>query len=741
MPISVHDRTFHLRTSTCSYIFAALPSGYLTHLYFGAPLRDAHVAHLLDDTNRAFSPYLPSGIMTDTLPQEAPSYGTGDFREPLVEIAGVDGTTASEFAFIAHRITDGKPTLDGLPSFYVEDESEAQTLEIELQDPISGAVVVLLYTAFEELGAITRSVRVENRAQTPLHLRRVLSASVDFPTADLDWIHLSGAWSRERDVVRSALRSGTQSVESRRGASSHQQNPFFALCSPQTTETAGEAWGFNLVYSGNFYAGIEVDQYGTPRAQIGINPFDFGWELQPGATFQAPEAVMLYSGAGLGALSRGFHRLIRQRLCRGAWRDRVRPVLVNSWEASYFNIDEETIVHLGEAARDAGIELLVMDDGWFGYRDNDTTSLGDWTPHAKKFPNGLSSLANRLNTLGLTFGLWLEPEMVSPDSDLYRSHPDWCLHVPGRRRTEARQQLVLDLSRSDVCDYLIETLAGVLSGANIGYIKWDMNRHMTEIGSALLPANQQRETAHRTMLGLYRVLDELTKRFPDVLFESCSGGGGRFDLGLLPFMPQAWTSDNTDAIARLRIQEGTSLAYPAISMGSHVSDSPNHQLHRTTPIGTRGAVALAGAFGYELDLNKLSDSEKEAIKRQVAFAKEVREITQFGDFYRLKSVFPTERNSSNESAWMFVSRDQREAVVTWVQVLALPNAAQSLLHLAGLNPSLDYELILIDLDEQSKAPSQITPLVLGGDVLMNAGIRVANHRGDFRAKVWHLKAK
>lgn len=678
--------------------------------------------------------------MPDTLPQEIPAYGTGDFREPLVEIAGANGTTASEFVFVSYKISNGKPSLEGLPSFYVEDDSEAQTLEIELHDPISGAVVVLLYTVFEEYGAITRSVRVENRAQTPLHLRRVMSASLDFPTADLDWIHLSGAWARERDLVRAPLQRGSQSIESRRGSSSHQQNPFFALCSPHTTETTGEAWGLNLVYSGSFYSGIDVDQYGTPRAQIGINPFDFGWELQPGASFQAPEAVLMYSGAGLGALSRGFHRLIRQRLCKGTWRDKVRPVLVNSWEASYFKIDEDNIVRLGEAARDAGIELLVMDDGWFGTRDNDTTSLGDWTPHKTKFPHGLGSLGNRLNDLGLTFGLWVEPEMISPDSDLYRAHPDWCLHVPNRRRTEARQQLILDLSREDVCDYLIETMSGVLNGANIGYIKWDMNRNMTEVGSALLPANQQRETAHRYMLGLYSILTALTNRFPEVLFESCSGGGGRFDLGLLPFMPQAWASDNTDAISRLRIQEGTSLAYPAISMGAHVSDCPNHQVHRTTPFATRGAVAMAGTFGYELDLNKLSDAQKEAVKRQVAFVKETRELAQFGDFYRLKSVFTTQRNDGNEAAWMFVSPDQREAVVSWIQVLALPNAPHSLLHMAGLNPSLDYELIPIELGENPK-PNSKAPLVLGGDVLINAGIRIANHQGDFHAKVWHLKAR
>ncbi len=735
MPITFSDGVFHLQTRACSYVLSVLPSGHVAHLYFGSPLREANGTHLLGERRgRAFSPEISHGFSLDLLPQEAPAFGGGDFRSPLVEIQSANGATAGEFIYHSHRIFAGKLELAGLPSFYVEDDAEAQTLELELLDAVSGAALILSYTAFEA-GAITRSVRVENRSASPLQLRRVLSASVDFPTSDYHFVHLSGAWARERDIVRAPLRAGVQSIESRRGASSHVQNPFFALCSPDANEASGEVWGFNLVYSGNHLGQVEVDQFGVARVQTGINPFDFGWQLLPGEAFQAPEAVMVYSAQGFGSMSRAFHALIRTRLCRGEWRDKPRPVLVNSWEASYFDIDEETIVRLGEAASAAGIELLVMDDGWFGQRDDDTTSLGDWTPHPIKFPHGLSSLANRLNALGLQFGLWLEPEMVSPDSDLYRAHPDWCLHTPDRRRTEARNQLILDLSRADVQDYLIETLSKVLSDANIGYIKWDMNRHMTEVGSALLPPQQQRETAHRYILGLYRVLGELTRRFPKVLFESCSGGGGRFDLGLLPFMPQVWGSDNTDAVARLRIQEGTLLAYPSVSMGAHVSDVPNHQVHRTTPFSTRAAVALAGTFGYELDLGKLSPEDQAATKAQVAFFKEHRALIHGGDYYALQSVF---RGAQNESAWMFVAPDQNAALVTWVQTLAVPNAPLARLKLAGLNPARDYELTPVELS----APSADTPapLVLGGDALMHAGLQFQSE-GDFSARVWVLKAR
>lgn len=580
---------FHLQTRACSYAMQIGPAGILTHLYWGAPLRRADVSHLLTLRDRAFSPDLGGELRNaslDTWPQEFPSYGGGDFRAPAIEVTLANGSSVSEFRYQSHRISAGKPALDGLPATYVENNGEADTLEIELVDDTSGLQATLVYSAFGELGALARSVKLRNVGTQTLRIGRILSASVDFPSANWDLLHLSGAWARERDIERHALRPGAQGIESRRGASGHEHNPFVALLAPGTTESHGEVFAMNLVYSGSFTAGAEVGLYSTTRLQIGLNPFDFEWQLGPGETFQAPEATLVYSAAGLGAMSRTFHELYRARLCRGAWRDRARPILLNSWEAMYFDVSQPKIEKLAQAASRCGIELLVLDDGWFGARNDDHTSLGDWFVHPAKFPDGLQVVAQAVNDLGLKFGLWFEPEMVSPQSELYRAHPDWCLHVPNRRRTQARQQLILDLSRPEVCDALIGMVGDILRAHSIEYVKWDMNRNMTEIGSAAWPPEQQRGVAHRYILGLYRVLETLTREFPHVLFESCSGGGGRFDAGMLFYMPQVWTSDNTDAISRLRVQEGTGLVYPAVSMGAHVSDVPNHQVGREASLST-----------------------------------------------------------------------------------------------------------------------------------------------------------
>ena len=484
---------------------------------------------------------------------------------------------------------------------------------------------------------------------------------------------------------------------------------------------AGRVYGVNLVYSGNFLAQAEVDQLATTRLSIGINPFDFSWLLEPGELFQAPEAVLVFSNEGLTGLSQRYHRLYRTRLCRGQWRDKPRPILINNWEATYFDFNAEKIEAIATTAADLGLELFVLDDGWFGKRDTDNCSLGDWTTDLKKLPKGLPDLVSRINAKGMRFGLWFEPEMVSPDSDLYRAHPDWCLHVEGRQRTEGRQQLILDFSRKDVCDAIVEKLSAVLSSAPITYVKWDMNRHMTEIGSASLPPERQRETAHRYMLGLYRVMGEVTGRFPEVLFESCSGGGGRFDAGILYYMPQTWTSDDSDAAARMKIQYGTSLVYPIASMGAHVSACPNHQLGRTTPLETRGYVAMSGNFGYELDLNKLSADERETVRGQVALYKELREWVQSGLFYRLLNPF-----EGNETAWMTVSEDGQHAVVFFFRTLALPNPAKAVLRLRGLDPAANYKIA--ELGQ-----------TLGGDVLMNAGLIFMPPQGDFQSMMWRLE--
>jgi alpha-galactosidase len=720
-------RLFHLQTDDTSYAIRIVQGGYLAHVYWGARVRGLQPDRLLElRTLVSFSPTTVKeapGLSLDTLPQEYPGYGTSDFRHPAYQVKFADGSTASELVYDSHRILQGKPKLPGLPATYAERDDEAETLEITMKDPAAGLTVVLSYTVFEKWNAITRSARLINGGSSTIEVRRALSMSVDFAHDRYDLLQLSGAWARERHVHRRPLVPGLQAVESRRGASSHVQNPFVALLERGADETRGDVYGVSLVYSGSFTAGVEVDQFHAPRLFIGINPFDFGWRLKPGESFQTPEAVLVFSAEGLGGMSRKFHDLYRSRLCRGTFRDKTRPILVNNWEATYFDFNADKIEAIARAGKELGIELFVLDDGWFGKRDSDNSSLGDWFVDRRKLPNGLEDLARRVRDLGMQFGLWFEPEMVSPDSELYRAHPDWCLHIEGRRRTEARQQLILDLTREDVQDYIVRTISDVLSSAPITYVKWDMNRNMTEIGSAKLPPERQRETAHRYMLGLYSVLERITSAFPHVLFESCSGGGGRFDPGMLYYMPQTWTSDNTDAISRLKIQYGTSIVYPVSAMGAHVSAVPNHQVGRVTPLETRGHVALSGNFGYELDLTKFTDEEKEIVKAQTALCKEIRHLVQFGDFYRLLSPF-----EGNAAAWMFVAKDKREAFAVYVQILKEPYAPLDRFRLKGLDPDLDYEM-----DEDG--------LVCGGDELMNAGLPVPQFSGDFRSRVWRLRAK
>lgn len=718
---------FHLQSRNTSYIIQ-LVHGYPAHAYFGAKLRHgSNLDQLLTFQERAsFSPNpIPEdkSISLDSLPQEYPQYGTSDFRSPAYQVRLANGTRATELTYRSHRIVPGKPALEGLPAVYVEQDHEAETLELELEDRVSGLVVVLSYTVFAEFDAIARSARLTNGSSEPLQLERALSASVDFPDAAYDALYLSGAWARERHVQRRRLAPGVTGISSRRGSSSHQQNPFLALLRPDATEQQGEVYGFSLVYSGSFTAEAEVEQFGTTRVQIGINPFDFTWRLEPGESFQTPEAVLVYSAEGLGGMSRTYHRLYRTRLCRGQFRDQERPILVNNWEATYFDFNADKIEAIAKAGSELGIELFVLDDGWFGRRDRDNSSLGDWFEDRRKLPDGLADLAHRVKDTGLQFGLWFEPEMVSPDSDLYRAHPDWCLHVPDRRRTEARDQLILDMSRSDVRQYLYERLSTIFSTVPITYVKWDMNRNMTEIGSAVSPAERQGEVAHRYMLGLYELLERLTSEFPHILFESCSGGGGRFDPGMLYYMPQTWTSDDTDAAERLKIQYGTSIVYPVSTMGAHVSAVPNHQVERTTPLTFRGDVAMSGNFGYELDLTRFTEEEKETAKRQIAIYKEIRGLVQQGDLYRLQSPF-----EGNETAWMFVRPDQNEALLFYFRVLAEPNGPLRSVKLQGLDPAKHYEVVG-------------SGEVYGGDRLMNAGLSMASVRGDFSSKMIHLKAK
>ncbi len=733
------SRELHLHNGRLSHVIRVLENGTLGTVHLGAPLAsDRSYRHLRPRPFHGFANRIGAPIAL-----EYPTAGIGDFRVPALVAVGGDGSGVVDLRYVEHRLLAGKPVADdGLPRTYVEADDEAATVEVVLADPLVGVEVTLAYSIFRDVAAIARNVRIRNTSTIPVRLETAMSASVDLPDSDWQLVQTSGAWARERHVFSTKLRPGRQGVSSVHGATGHQQNPFLALVRDATTEVAGEAYGFSLVYSGNFLAEVEVDSMFTTRVRLGIEPDTFAWELGPGATFAAPEAVVVWSGGGLGAMSDAFHRLYRERLARGRWRDRPRPVLLNNWEATYFDFDEPKLLEIATTARDLGVELFVLDDGWFGRRDDDTTSLGDWFVDRRKLPNGLDGLARTIAGLGIGFGLWIEPEMVSERSELFRAHPDWAIGIPNRPRTEARQQLVLDLSRPEVVDHLFGVLSDVLGSGPISYVKWDMNRNITEPWTPSLPPERQGEFFHRYILGVYELYRRLTARFPDILFESCAGGGGRFDPGLLAFAPQAWTSDQTDAVERIRIQWGTSLAYPQSAMGAHVSAVPNHQVGRVTPLSTRAAVAFFGAFGYELDPTRMSDDERAEVRDQIAFYKRHRELFQFGRFVRLVSPFVGERD---ETSWMVVSDDRRRAIVAEYRILNRPHPGPSLRRLAGLDPALAYRVSVWptagDPAETLNAPTR------GGDELMAVGLVLdigreeARSRGDFWSRLFVLEAE
>lgn len=734
MPISYNDSTreFHLQTGKTSYIFSVLENGQLGQFYYGKKLRHREtferLFHVEAMPNTACTTEGNLVFSLDLLKQEYPAYGTTDFREPAYQVLQENGSRITDFVYRDHRIFGGKKKLEGLPATYAENDGEATTLEISLYDEEIDVEVRLSYTVFEELDAIARSTRFINHGQTEVELARAMSANIDLPDSDFEMVQLSGSWARERHIKNRKLVPGIQSIASTRGTSSAQHNPFLALKRPETTEHLGEVYGVSLVYSGNFLAQVEVDHYGVSRLMIGINPFDFNWLLKSGESFQTPEAVLVYSAEGLNGMSQTYHRLYRTRLARGKWRDRQRPVLINNWEATYFNFDEQKIFELAKSSKELGVELFVLDDGWFGKRDADTTSLGDWFEDKRKLPNGITQLAKDITGLGMEFGLWFEPEMVSKASELYEAHPDWVIHVLNRRMSHGRNQYVLDFSRQEVVDFIHGLMAEVLHDAPISYVKWDMNRYMTEIGSLDLPANRQREVAHRYILGVYSLYERLTAEFPHVLFESCAGGGSRFDPGLLHYAPQGWTSDDTDAVERLKIQYGTSLVYPISSMGAHVSAVPNHQVGRVTSLETRANVAYFGAFGYELDVTMMTDEEKERVKEQIAFYKENRSLIQQGQFYRILSPFAED---GNRTSWAVVSADQREALLGFYQVLAQPNPALTRIFFRGLNPEFEYAIDGVDG-------------TFYGDELMAAGLQLNRCRtdgqpADFSSIVFKLK--
>ncbi len=691
MSVFYHEKsqTFHLTNGRISYLMKVLPNGTLGQLYFGRAIRDReNFDHLLEFASRPMSSCVFEGNPCFSLEhcrQEYPSHGSTDFRRPAVELRQPNGSRITSFVYHSHTVAPGKPALDGLPATYCEQDSEAETLTIRLQDELLNVSVYLNYTLFANHPALARSARIVNEGGLELHLTHAMSLSLDLPDREYELLHFSGAWGRERHLKVRRLEQGVQSVESLRGHSSHNHNPFVMLRRPGTDEDQGEVLGFSLVYSGNFLAQAEVDTWDTTRITLGINPFGFDWKLEPGEGFQTPEAVAVYSHQGMGAMSRTFHTLYRSRLARGEWRDRPRPILINNWEATYFNFDEDKLVSIAQAAKWDGVELFVLDDGWFGARRSDRAGLGDWIANPELLPQGIPGLAERVEALGMKFGLWFEPEMVNRDSDLYRAHPDWLLQTPGRTPSHGRNQFVLDFSRPEVVDRVHAMMADILSGAKVSYVKWDMNRSITEAYSTALPPDRQGEVFHRYILGVYDLYERLTSAFPHVLFESCASGGGRFDPGMLYYAPQAWTSDDSDAAERLKIQYGTSFCYPVVSMGAHVSAVPNHQVNRATPLSTRANAAYFGTFGYELDLNRLTSEEREQVRAQIAFMKEHRDVIQFGDFYRLLSPF-----QGNYTAWMAVSPDRRTALVGWYKTLNEVNGPFRRLRLRGLDPALCY---------------------------------------------------
>lgn len=694
MGIIFHEKTqeFHLYNEEISYLIKILQNGQPGQLYFGkkVPLKEDY-GYLIENRYRPVSTYVfdnEYSFSLEHLKQEYPAYGTTDFRMPALEILQPNGSRITDFKYVSHKIYPGKPALRGLPATYVEAEDEADTLELLLRDELLQTELTLLYTIFRNENAIARSVRFENRGAEAFQITRAMSLSLDLPDAGYEWIQFSGAWGRERYVKTRALQQGIQSVSSTRGASGHFHNPFVMLKRPAADEFQGEVMGFSLIYSGNFLAQAEVDTYDVTRMMIGINPFGFSWHLEPGEAFQTPEAVTVYSAEGMNGMSQTFHRLYRTRLARGYWRDRERPILLNNWEATYFDFTEEKLLEIAKNAKEDGVELFVLDDGWFGSRCSETSGLGDWVPNIKRLPEGIKGLSEKIEALGMKFGLWFEPEMVNKDSDLYRSHPDWIIQTPNRHASHGRKQYVLDFSRKEVVDHIYEMTAKLLRESKISYIKWDMNRNITECYSEAYEAERQGEIFHRYILGVYDLYDRLNREFPQILFESCASGGGRFDPGLLYYAPQCWTSDDSDGLERQKIQYGTSYAYPVSSMGAHVSITPNHQLNRITPLKTRGNVAMFGAFGYELDLARLTPEEREVVREQIRFVKKYRKLIHTGTFYRLLSPF-----EGNFTAWMVVSRDRRQAIVAYFKTLNDVNREYRRLGLKGLDPALFYHMI------------------------------------------------
>ena len=720
MPIIYNEKTreFHLYNQEISYIIKILDNDQPGQLYYGKRLTHREdFSHLFEYAMRDMSPYAFEGNSTfslENIKQEYPTFGCGDMRFPAYEIERENGSHVVEFVYKEHKIYNGKPKLEGLPATYVESDDEAQTLELVLEDTSINTRIVLLYTIYEAFPVIARSVRFECDSDEKITLLSAMSACVDLPDKDYEMIDLAGVWARERYVRRHKLDYGIQSIYSMRGCSSYQFNPFLALARENADEFQGQVYGFSLVYSGNFLAQTEVDNYDTARVLMGIHPNGFKWTLGKGESFQTPEMVMVYSEAGLNGMSQTFHKLYRS-----PWRDAPRPILINSWEAFYFDFDAPKLLGLADAAADLGMELFVLDDGWFGKRDDDNSGLGDWFVNEKKLGGTLGSLIQKINDLGVKFGIWIEPEMISEDSDLYREHPDWALTIPGRNPVHARNQLVLDFSRKEVVDHIFDQICKVLDQGNIEYVKWDMNRSLMDVFSR--GTKDQGRVMYDYVIGLYDFLERIVTRYPDLLIEGCSGGGGRFDAGMMYYTSQIWCSDNTDALDRLQIQYGTSFGYPISAVGSHVSAVPNHQTGRKTSLHTRGVCAMAGTFGYELDPAKMTDEERREIREQIVEYKKYAQLVQNGLYYRLSNPFAEEIG-----AWEFASEDGKEVLVNVVMLEIHGNMTVNYVKMKGLCAGQFYK-------------DSNTGKIYPAEALMEVGIPMPLEFGEYKAYQIYLE--
>ncbi len=724
--IDLNSRIIKLDTGNTSYVMMVDKGNYPAHLYYGSRIDGLEEFADLYQNHEGASfaasrEDLPLQLSRTITMQEYTTNAIDDYRISSVAVRTLDGCTCTDPRFVSARKFAGKTGLPGMPSTRVNGDDSVETLELILADPCSKVEFILYYTVFPEQDAIARSVKVRNCGTETVYLERAMSICLDLPHQDYDLIQLPGGWARERRMQRNSLRTGVQGFFSKRTSSSHNHNPAFALAEKSADENKGDIYGFLFVYSGSFSAEIEVDTFSRTRTLLGLNPETFEWKLAPGAEFQTPEAIQVFSADGINGMTHCFHDLLREHLISPRWSHAKRPILVNNWEATYFNFNDEKLLNIARDAAKLGIEMLVLDDGWFGHRNDDRSSLGDWFVNKEKIGE-IGELVKNINALGLKFGLWFEPEMISPESELYKTHPEWLLTVPGRDKTLGRNQCLLNMANPDVVDYLFDTIAATLHSANIEYIKWDFNRNPAEKYYSALPADQQKELGHRFVLGVYALHQRLLDEFPELLIEGCSGGGGRFDAGILYYAPQIWCSDDTDAIERLEIQAGTSMFYPCSTQGAHVSVCPNHQTGRITPFSTRGNVALSGTFGYELDLTQLSDEDKELVKQQTDGYHKLHHLVTDGDYYCL--IRPGTANP-HRTSWEFAAKDASEALVLFVTPRMEPQPRTYFLRLKGLDPQGIYRL-------------ENTDQTFHGSTLMNAGYPVPLTYGDGISHLWHF---